>query len=209
MVGTVVKVAIADDISFFSKALENILQQDENISVVKVMNTFEALVDYCKSASFDILILDVNFNGTNTLENIKKFRPNYKSFKTIVITSLHNDYVKTLAHNANVNAFVSKHSNLDRFPNTIINCFHNTSYYKVTPKEKTSITINGTTFTERKIEILKAIYEFSDLTDKMLAAKLDIAYSSLKTHKSELFDMTNTKGVPSLIKFGLKNGILL
>lgn len=205
----IIKVAIADDISYFSQALQSVLIQEGTISVVKVINSFESLVDYCESGVFDILLLDVNFNQVNTLENIQLFRPDYKKFKVIVVTSLEKEYIKTLAHNANVSAFVSKNSNLDRLKGIIEHCFYNTSYYKMTPQEKTSVVINGVTFTERKIEVLKAIYEFSDLTDKEVASKLGIAYSSLKTHKRELFEMTNTKGVSTLIKYGLKNGVLL
>ncbi len=166
-------------------------------------------MDYCKSSSFDILILDVNFGGINTLEQIKEIRHSISDFKIIVLTTLENNYIKTLAHNANINAFISKNSSFKNFESVIEDCYENLSFFRIAIEEKTSIVINGISFTERKIEILKALYKFSYENEKNIAEKLNISYETLKSHKRELFEMTDTHRLVDLIKFGLKNGILL
>jgi len=205
----IIRIVLADDNTFFSETLKTSLSKENDIHVVKVLNEYKSLVSYCKSSFFDILILDVNFSGINTLENIVEIRPNNDDFKIIVLTTLENEYVKTLAHNANVNAFISKNASFKNFEQVIKDCYKNKTYYKIDVKEKTAIHINGITFTNRKIEILKALYEYSYENEKELAARLNISFHALKSHKKELFTMTNTNRLVDLIKFGLKNGILL
>lgn len=205
----IIKVVIADDNTFFSETLSMSLKDFGYIRVVKVINDFTALVDFCTSASFDVLVLDVNFGGINTLENISDFRADESLFKIIVLTTLENKYIKTLAHNSNINKFISKGSSFTDFAETIKDCFENQSYFKIESKENSSVIIDGVKFTDRKIEVLKMLYEYSYENDKQIAERLNISYHSLKFYKKELFEMTNTHRILDLIKFGLKNGILL
>ena len=64
-------------------------------------------------------------------------------------------------------------------------------------------------FTERKLEILQSLYNHSDKNEKDLSKILNISMASLKTHKRELFEITNTANANDLIKFGIKNGIII
>ena len=204
-----IKVVIADDNVFFSETLKVSLEAVSDIHITAILNEYESLVAYCKSSFFDILILDVNFAGINTLENIHEIRPNKDDFKIIVLTTIEKQYIKTLAHNANVNAFVSKNESFKNFEYIIRDCHKNETYYKIDIKEKTTIDINGIVFTNRKVEILQFLYKYSYETEKELANRLNISFHALKSHKKELFEMTNTNKLIDLIKFGLKHGILL
>lgn len=206
---TTIRVVIADDNTFFSETLYNSLNKTYGIHISNVINDYNTLVAYCKSASFDILILDVNFNGINTLENINSIRHSIDDFKIIILTTLENNYTKTLAHNANINAFISKNSSFKNFETIIKQCYENHFFFKIAIKEKAPIIINDIVFTERKIEILKTLYEFSYENEKQIAKRLNISFDTLKSHKKELFEMTHTNRLVDLIKFGLKNGILL
>ena len=80
--------------------------------------------------------------------------------------------------------------------------------YKKTLQEN-KITIGNYNFTKRKLEILEALYIHSDKKEKEIAHILNISESALKTHKKGLFDISNTKNTPELIKFGIQNGLIL
>ncbi|MGJ8745021.1 hypothetical protein [Polaribacter sp.] len=45
--------------------------------------------------------------------------------------------------------------------------------------------------------------------EKELSKTLHISESSLKSHKRDLFEITNTKNTPELIKFGIQQGIII
>ncbi len=204
-----IKLVIADDNLFFAEALSENLQLKEGICVKKVISNLSDLIDYSNSNSFDILILDVNFKGDNAINYLNVIRKKPNSFKVIILTSLSDSYNKSMADKYDVELFLSKDDTFKNFHNTIINCHNNSSSQVEKRKSKKLIEIKGVVFTDTKIKILKALYDYAGKTEDEIAEELNIAVSSLKTHKRQLYEMTNTRRIADLIKFGFDNGILL
>lgn len=202
-----IKVVIADDNRFFCDALKDSLNQHEEISVIKTLTTIDALIAYTNNHHFHILILDINFNGISSLEYIKKIKPSNATFKIIVLTTLNNNYIKQEAIESGVDCFIGKDSNLSNFKEQLLHCYQKSTIEKNTIGKK--IMIDNLIFTKRKIEILQALYNHSDKKEKALSEVLHISESALKSHKRELFEITNTKNTPELIKFGIQNGLII
>ena len=146
-------------------------------------------------------------NGQSSLDVINKIKTKSNSFKIIALTTMNNNFMKEKAHHNGVDLFVGKDSDLSNFKDVILNCYYKT----VAPSEtKTSkIKIGNYIFTKRKIEILQALYIHSHKKEKELSETLNISESSLKSHKRELFEITNTKNTPELLKFGIQNGLII
>lgn len=202
-----IKTVIADDSRFFCDALKDSLNQHQEINVAHTFTTINELIKYTNFNILDVLILDVNFNGKSSLNFITDLKKTNKDFKIIVLTTLNNNFIREKALKSGVDVFVGKDEDLANFKEIILNCFYNDK--KEFKKVKSKIKIGHRVFTKRKIEVLQALYIHSNKKEKELSKVLNITESSLKSHKRELFEITNTKSTPELIKFGIQQGLII
>lgn len=207
MIENPINIVIADDNRFFCDALKDSLNQHEEFSISHTFTSINSLINFTTNHSFDVLILDVNFNSNNSLDFISKIRPNISDFKIIVLTTMNNNYIKSKALDNGINLVLGKDGDLDNFKNHILNCYHENKQLECVQQRK--ITIDNYTFTKRKLDVLQALYIHSDKNEKELSKALHISESALKSHKRDLFEISNTKNTPDLIKFGIKNGLIL
>ncbi len=202
-----IKIIIADDNRFFCEAVIDSLKQHQEFTAGLYFTTLEDLINYTNFNTFDILILDVNFNGNNSLDHISEIKKETSNFKIIALTTLDNNFIKRKAFEQGVDEFIGKNSDFSKFKDIIIDCYQKPTIKKEIKSKK--IIINNFSFTERKLGILEALYKHSDKTELELAKKLNITKHSLKTHKRELFEITNTNNIQDLIKFGIQHGLII
>jgi len=202
-----IHVVIADDNIFLGQALAENLNVSNHIEVTQVINSIEKLIEFTSNNLFDILILDINFNGKSSLDYIDKIKPAASKFKIIVLTTLNNSFTKKQAIDKGIDLFKGKDTAYDNFDKTIIKCFN--SNKKNIKSRSSSVLINNIKFTNTKLNVLKGLYHHSGKTESEIAVLLNISTSSLKTHKRQLYEMTNTKRIVDLIKFGFDHGILI
>jgi len=207
MINKPIQIVIADDNRFFCDALKDSLNQHDVFSVSNTFTNITSLVSFTETNNLDILILDVNFNGENSLDFISQIRPDKYAFKIIVLTTINNNYIKNKALANGVNLVLGKDGDLTNFKDHILTLFHK-SEDDITIKTK-KVSIGNYTFTQRKLDILQALYIHSHKNEKELSKTLHISESALKSHKRELFEISNTKNTPELIKFGIQNGLIL
>ncbi len=204
---TLIKIVIADDNRFFCEALRDSLNSHKEFKVIHFSTHIKELINFCDMNTFDLLILDVNFNGVSSLDFIDEIRKNKTQFKIISLTTLNNNFMKRKALSGGVNCFVGKDTDFSLFKNVILDCLKDKKPEYTSETKK--ININNLVFTERKLEILQALYQHSEKKEKDLSAILNISTAALKTHKRELFEITNTSNTNELIKFGIQNGIII
>ncbi|MFK8060204.1 MAG: response regulator [Polaribacter sp.] len=207
MTNKTLKIVIADDNRFFCEALKDSLNLHKELNIINTFTTLNELIEFTKNHNLDILILDVNFNGESSLDFIDKIKPKNNSFKIIALTTMNNNFIKQKAYKNGVDFFIGKDTDLNNFKDEILNCYY--SNLTEINSNFSKIKIGNYTFTKRKIEILEALYIHSDKNEKALSKTLNISESALKSHKRELFEITNTKSTPELIKFGIQNGLIV
>jgi DNA-binding NarL/FixJ family response regulator len=207
MIKSPIRIVIADDNRFFCEALKDSLNNHKELNVINTFITLNELINFTNLHNLDVLVLDVNFNGESSLDFINKIRTKDSNFKIIALTTMNNNFIKQKAYLNGIDFFIGKDTDLSNFKDEIINCFY--SHLTAIEIKSKKINIGAYTFTKRKLEILQALYIHSDKKEKELSAILNITESSLKSHKRELFEITNTKSTPELIKFGIQNGIIV
>jgi|GEM_PF-2756312 len=206
MIKTPIKIVIADDNKFFCEALKDSLNFHKEFTVNNIFITLESLIDFTSKNTFDILILDINFNGTSSLDYLSDIRKTTADFKIICLTTLNNSAIKNEAFKKGIDCFIGKDDDFSSFKHIILNCYKNDTKKQ---NEYFKLKINNHKLTSRKIEMLKHFYEYADKTEKELSAILNISESTIKTHKRELFEITQTKNTQDLLKFGIQNGLII
>lgn len=202
-----IRIVIADDNRFFCDALKDSLNIHKEFNVTNTFITLNKLIEFTNLHNLDVLILDVNFNGESSLNFISEIRKTNTNFKIIALTTMNNNFIKEKAINNGVDYFVGKNEDLQNFKEIILNCFANDTIKR--NKISSKISVDNYKFTKRKLEVLQALYIHSDKNEKELSTILNITESSIKSHKRELFEITNTKSTPELIKFGIRKGLIV
>ena len=202
-----IKVVIADDNRFFCDALKDSLSQHKELEIVNTFIKLDDLVDFLGLNTFDVLILDVNFNSENSLTYVDRLKSIAPDLKIISLTTMNNNFMKEEAYGRGVDVFLGKDSDLGNLKNIIKACFNNAINKYI--KQGKKVNIDNRIFTKRKIEILQALYEHSDKKEESISQLVCITEASLKSHKRELFEITNTKNTLDLIKFGIQNGLII
>lgn len=202
-----ITIVIADDNRFFCEALKDSLNINDTFHVCATFSNLIELIEYTNTYEFDVLILDINFNGKSSLDAIPLMKKGNKNFKIIALTTLNNAFIKENAYKSGVDVFVGKDEDFRNFDEVILNCFDSEEKKLISKKSK--FKIDERTFTKRKLEILQQLYNHSDKNEKELAEILHISTSSLKTHKQELFDITDTNNTQQLIKYGIQKGLII
>lgn len=206
MIKSPIRIIIADDNRFFCEALKESLDKYSELRVLECFFNIEDLIAYSKRGGFDVVILDINFKGENSLDFIDDIRAN-QSFKIISLTTLNNEHMKSHALKKGVDGFIGKDSSLSKFKAAIIATHHSMSIENERIDFKNQS--NNLVLTERKLEVLQALYNHADKKESEISTLLNITENSLKSHKRELFEITNTKNTPDLIRFGIKNGLIV
>lgn len=205
-----IRVVIADDNEMFADALKDKLEENDNIQVTRVFNDLTSLVLTIQSMTLDILLLDINFHGVDSIAIVSELKSKLCEFKIIILTTTDNDYWRELAATKEIRYVRGKEesNSLNKLIKDIIQIANNTYEESELMHSKKSI-IRGVKITRRKVKILQYLYKYANLKEEGIAKKLNIKPRTLKTHKQELFAITNTSNNTDLIKYGIKNGLIL
>ncbi len=208
MDSSLINIVLADDNLFLLNMIEKSLQQNDKINILAKFDNIQELVEYTPNRVFDVLVLDINFNGNSSLEYLNEIRPNENAFEIILLTTIDTPYTRAVALQNNISRLLNKNNIQTDLEFEVLD-FMNSKEEEHDENESKKIIINGIVFTETKIKLLKALYENSEKNEDEIASLLCISKNSLKTHKRQLFEMSNTSKIVDLVKFGLKYGILL
>ena len=81
-----IKILIADDHAIVREGLKQIVGEESDISVCgEAADAFE-LMDLLKSASFDLLILDINMPGKSGLEALKEIKNGFPGLPVLILS---------------------------------------------------------------------------------------------------------------------------
>lgn len=211
-----INVLIADDHSLFRQGLKQILELEEDITVVAQASNGEEAVKLAKEKDPDIILMDINMPGINGLQAIKELKQEKISAKIIVLT-IHEDreyLFKTLQMGAE--GYVLK----DAEPSVLVEAIRSVNngesyiqpnmtkelvkeFNRVTLHEKDKQVENN--LTSREIEVLELIAE--GMINKEIAKQLYISEKTVKNHVSNIFKKLNVSDRTQAAIYAFKHNI--
>src|SRR5262245_16304955 len=126
MRSNVINLAILDDHTLMREALNKYLSQQKNIHVVTQSSSVYSLFTELKTASVDVLLMDVFLPAEDGYEAIRTVRLQYPEIKVIAVSmstdlKLINDLIDIGIH-----AYISKSDKLENLLHTILSVSENT-----------------------------------------------------------------------------------
>ena len=198
------KIVIADDEELFATLLAKSLDNQDGICVYSMIHDLKGLKSIVKDTFFDLLILDVNFNGQSSIEFLKDYDLTNKPFKTLCLTSHDNTFIEQEAYALGVDSFLNKSVDLTVLIKVIKQVLN--SNFSNEFEKRTKFEVEDEVFTKRQIQVMQALVDFD--SEMKVANVLNISVSALKSHKQNLFVKTNTKNEKMLLKYAFKHKLV-
>lgn len=196
------KVIIADDHTFFMDALKIVIEQYDDFKVVATCDNLQRLITLIEQSFFDLLILDINFNGIKSIEYLDIIKQCNKSFLIVCLSSYNQSYIKKEAFKNGIDFFYDKNDRLDDFPRILKELLEERKQIPILKLRSEDVD-----FTNRELDVLNALYEFTN--DQEAAEYLKISLNTFKTHKQNLYKKTDSINNIQLIKYAIQKGFIV
>ncbi|KAB8154016.1 response regulator [Kordia sp. TARA_039_SRF] len=203
------RIIIADDHQIVIDGLKSLLVQQPHIKVVGEASNGKEALDFVANHAVDIAVLDISMPEMNGVEAAKIIKKEYPDTKILILT-MHDgsEFIHELIE-IGANGYILKNRGKEEFVEALETISQGEEYIKGQvlntllkavrkPKSK------NVQFTKREKEVLRLIV--NDHTTSEISAKLNIANSTVETHRRNLIEKTGVKSSLGLVRYAVENG---
>ncbi|MBK7360106.1 MAG: response regulator transcription factor [Saprospiraceae bacterium] len=211
-----INILICDDHTIFRTGMKNIVRKlPVTDHIYEASNGNEAIA-VAETNKVDLILLDIEMPYLNGVDTAKYFKKNHPEIRIIMI-SFHNDKELFLQlYKIGVEGYLVKNTSLEDLKRGIVHVLEGNQFFSAelgatvihglineklqTPKDPLEL------LSEREVEILLLICQ--QLTTDEIAAQLFISPLTVKRHRQNLLDKTNSKNIVGLILYAIRNDLL-
>ncbi|WP_375448519.1 response regulator [uncultured Fibrella sp.] len=207
------KILIVDDHLLFSNGLRLVLERNQDWVVCGQIPTADQVTTAVHTLSPDLVILDVNLNGTNGIDLGRKLIANFKRVKVLILTMY--DQVRLLdeTRRAGLHGYILKDTTPAKLTAGIQAILDGGTTFDgwVTQPVNDTGDPFGDDFarrlnlTFREVEIIRLIRE--GLTSEQIANRLNISFFTVKSHRKNIHSKLDLTNVADVIQFANKYGL--
>jgi len=208
-----IKTVILDDHLMVLEGVQSMLNSTSTIKLVEAFSTGKSLLDYLKTETPDVILLDINlpdYNGIELCSIIKKSNPE------IAIIGLSNfsdtNFIKNMIKNGAL-GYLLKNTTQEELIEAIKTVYTKQQYLPKNLKNKLineSLGVQTSSFipklTRREKEVLQCVSE--ELTNNEIADKLFISTKTVESHRKNLLQKFGVRNTAGLIKEAFTKGLL-
>lgn len=215
-----VNIHIADDHKIMIDGIKAVLKTDSSIHVIGESLNGVQVINWYKSNSSDVLILDINMPELDGLDVLRVLKENPAKPKIIVLSSY--DDIKLIKEVLKMGAsgFLAKNCAGENIIEAIKTVFSGEQYFSNGVKTRILSDFSGVAsgiqtvpegvfhndLTKREIDVLKLITK--EKNSKSIAEALSISINTVETHRKNLIKKLNVKNVVGLALYAVKNNIV-
>jgi two-component system response regulator NreC len=212
-----IRILLADDHTIIRSGLRLLLEQQPDFKVVAEANDGREAVQLVAQHHPNIAVLDIGMPQLNGIEATHQIA-SADSHTQVVILSMHSDEGYVLrALKAGARAYVLKNSAEDDLIRAVRSVADGKSFFspaiskllledyvrKIREKE---VTDSYDLLTPRERELLQLLAEGK--SNKEAAAILDLSLYTVETHRGNILQKLNLHGIPELILYAVRKGII-
>ena len=212
-----IRIVLADDHQLFRRGLRVLLEQQPDLSVVAEAKDGREAVAAVETLKPHVLVMDIGMQNLNGIEAARQLTESQAAV-AIVILSMHSDESYVLrALKAGAKAYLLKDSaeaDLIRAIHAVADgkSFFSPAVSKVLlddymrKLQRSGAEDAYDLLTPREREILQLVVEGK--SNKEVANMLNLSVYTVETHRSNIMEKLNLKGVPELILYAVRKGII-
>ena len=212
-----IRVLLADDHKLIRGGLVLVVQQQPDLTVIGEADDGRQAVEMVKSLKPDVVVMDIGMPNLNGIEAARQITAAY-SDTAVVMLSIHADEGYVLrALKAGARAYLLKDSATTDLVQAIRAVVEGKSFFspavsKVLLQDymrklrRTGAEDSYDLLSPREREVLQLVAEGK--SNKEVATLLNLSTYTVETHRAKIMQKLNLKGVPELILYAVRKGII-
>lgn len=209
-----IRLVLADDHQLVRKGFVALLQHLDFVELVgEASNGREVLEIFRRDGRADLALLDYEMPVLNGLDTLAQLKREYFGVKVIILTMIQDKTVIQEAIEKEADGFLFKNTSVETLSEAIRRVMRGEKYFsgdvtlalaKPAPASADQELLNQ--LTEREIEILRLVAQGFSSTE--IGAQLYISPRTVDTHRNNLIQKLEVKGIAGLVQFALKNKLV-
>jgi DNA-binding NarL/FixJ family response regulator len=212
-----IRVLLADDHKLIRAGLRLVVDQQPDLSVVGEADDGRQAVELAKSLKPNVVVMDIgmpNLNGIEAARQIRAIRPD----AAVVMLSMHSDEGYVLrALGAGARAYLLKDSATTDLVQAIHAVVEGKSFFSpavskvllqdyMRKLQRSGAEDSYDLLSPREREVLQLVAEGK--SNKEVSSLLNLSVYTVETHRAKIMQKLNLKGVPELILYAVRKGII-
>jgi two-component system, NarL family, nitrate/nitrite response regulator NarL len=208
-----IRLGLADDHQIVIDGLLSVMKNHPFLQVVVTANSGTEMLQLLKENKIDVLLTDVmmpNMNGQQLAKAVKQLYPTTK----IIALSMSGEAttVEAMINDADISGYLLKQTNIVELANAIEKVYLGGVYFHeiILTELAQQHTLRKQTaeakLTQRETQIIQLME--TDLSNKEIAAHLNISVRTVETHRKNILAKTGCNNLLSLVKWAYEHGII-
>ena len=205
-----INIIIADDHEIVVEGLHSLLENEEGITIVGEAYNGEEVIPLLESNAVDVAVLDISMPKMDGIDLTKFIKSNSPKVKILILT-MHNEigFIRRIIE-AGAHGYILKNKGKEELVRAIQALYNGNEYLGEEVTKTLFSSIRNTTvygeiqLTKREKEVLKLIA--NSYTTPKISDELNIAPSTVETHRRNLIEKTGVQNSKGLVKFAIENG---
>ncbi len=208
-----VRIVIVDDHPIVANGIQQLIDREPDMKVVKSVQDAEAAVRAIESDSPDLVIIDISLKGaTNGIDLIKGLKKRYPGIMALVLSMHDENLYAERAIKAGAKGYIMKNDLTDNIVKAIRTILSGRLYLsdKITSKLLSSIANENLaddesiikTLSDREFEVFEHIA--AGLKSSDIAKEMNISVKTVEAHKLNIKARLNLRSGTDLIKYAIE-----
>jgi two-component system response regulator NreC len=200
-----IRLVLADDHAVVREGLRVLLESEGRMEVVAQAEDAEGALRYARGHKPDIVLLDLNMPGRDTLEVIPEILEAVPDTRVIVLTMHPEPGFARAAMTAGASGYVLKDASYDELLRAIEAAHQGQTYVDPTmgaadpPGQPDGLS-------EREAQVLRLIA--IGHTNAEIAAQLSLSVRTVETHRAHIHQKTGRTGRADLVRYAHEHGLV-
>jgi DNA-binding NarL/FixJ family response regulator len=216
MAPSIIRLALADDHTLFTRILSNYLSQQKNLKVILETGNASDLLLKLKETPVDVILLDLFMPKMNSIDAIKTINDDYPKIKIIVLSICTDLNIISNLLDIGIHAYLSKNEEPHKLVEAISSASQNRLYRNdlytaalFLNKEnsiKKSDFAPKTILNEREKQIIQLLWE--EKSNKEISQRVFLSVRSVEKIRQDIKEKLEFKSIAGLFRYALEQGII-
>ena len=205
-----IRVVLVDDHQLFSQGLASLIEQHEDLTVVHRFVHPQHFLQALPALDVDVVLMDINLPAMSGLDAVVQALEIKPKLRIVMLSMVLNFPTVKEAMQVNAAGYLLKTAEGDEVVQAVRTVAQGQDYFTEEAKKvllqsfRSDHTVGEIHLTPREKEILCLICE--GLTTPQIAQKLNIAKTTVETHRGNVMSKTGCANSASLVSFAIKHG---
>lgn len=210
-----IRIAIAEDHDLVRQGIVNLLNDEENVTVVADVSNGSLLLNEFRTKMIDIVLMDLEMPIMGGREALRIIASRYPTVKVIMLSMHYSDDFIIDCISAGARGFLPKNCDIEKVLDAVY-AVHEQGYYfddkmskallfQVLENKDIVPTFSNEPLTKRETDIVKSICEGK--TNKEIADELCLSIRTVEVHRKNIARKTNATNVAGVVIYAIKNGL--